>query len=66
MKLKKKEDQSMDASILLRRGIKIIMGSRGREGLESETGGGGRKGGRVRCGRRWGRSREDREFEQSM
>jgi hypothetical protein len=31
MKLKKKEDQSVDASILLRRGNKIIMESRGRE-----------------------------------
>jgi hypothetical protein len=28
MKLKKKEDQSVDASILLRRGNKIIMGGR--------------------------------------
>ena len=32
MKLKKKEDQSVDVSVLLRRGNKIIMGSRGREG----------------------------------
>jgi hypothetical protein len=31
MKVKKKEDQSMDASVLLRRGNKIITGSRGRE-----------------------------------
>jgi hypothetical protein len=31
MKLKKKEDQSVDASVLLRRGNKIIMGARGRE-----------------------------------
>jgi hypothetical protein len=28
MKLKKKEDQSVDASVLLRRGKKIIMGGR--------------------------------------
>ena len=33
MKLKKKEDQSVDASVLLRRGNKIIKGSRGWEGL---------------------------------
>jgi hypothetical protein len=29
MKLKKKEDQSVDASVLLRRGNKIIMKGRG-------------------------------------
>jgi hypothetical protein len=29
MKLKRKEDQRMDASVLLRRGNKIIKGSRG-------------------------------------
>jgi hypothetical protein len=29
MKLKKKEDQSVDASVLLRRGNKIITGDRG-------------------------------------
>jgi hypothetical protein len=28
MKLKKKEDQSMDASVLLRRGNKICMGAK--------------------------------------
>jgi hypothetical protein len=32
MELKKKEDQSVDASILHRRGIKLITGGRGREG----------------------------------
>ena len=31
MKLKKKEDQSVDASVLLRRGNKIFMGGKGRE-----------------------------------
>ena len=40
MKLKKKEDQIVDASVLLRRGNKIIKGSKGWEGL-------GRKRGRV-------------------
>jgi hypothetical protein len=33
MKLKKKEDQSVDASVLRRRGNKIIMEDRGWEGL---------------------------------
>ena len=50
MKLKKKEDQSVDASVLLRRGNKIITGGRilgGRE--EGEV-----KGGKTRCGRRHG------------
>ena len=31
MKLKKKEDQSVNASVLLRRGNKIIIGGRGRK-----------------------------------
>ena len=38
MKLKKKEDQSVDASVLLRRGNKMIMGGRGREGPGRESG----------------------------
>ena len=33
MKLKNREDQRVDASVLLRRGNKIIKGSRGWEGL---------------------------------
>jgi hypothetical protein len=45
MKLKGKEDQRMDASVLLGRGNKIIKGSRGFEGL-------GEKRGRIRYGRR--------------
>ena len=32
MKLNNKQDQSVDASVLLRKGNKIIMGERGREG----------------------------------
>jgi hypothetical protein len=51
MKLKEKEDQRVDVSVLLRRGYKIIMGGRGREGLGRERERGGDKGGRVRCGR---------------
>jgi hypothetical protein len=38
MKLKK-DDQSVDASLLLRRGKKIITGSRGRERSGRERGG---------------------------
>jgi hypothetical protein len=44
MKLKKKEDQSVDASVLHRRRNKIIMGSRGQEGF------GGKRGGRREKG----------------
>ena len=40
MKLKNKEDQSVDVSVLLRRRNKIIKGSRGWEGLERERRGG--------------------------
>ena len=46
MKLKKKEDQRVDASVLLRRGNKIIKGSRGWEGLGRKRRGGG--GGEVK------------------
>ena len=45
MKLKRKEDQRVDASVLLRRGNKIIKGSRGWEGLgRKRRGGGGKEG----------------------
>jgi hypothetical protein len=43
MKLKKKEDQSVDASVLLRRGNEILTGVW--EGLGRKRGGGGEKGG---------------------
>jgi hypothetical protein len=36
MKFKRKKDQGVDASVLLRRGNKIIKGSRGWEGLWEE------------------------------
>ena len=42
MKFKKKEDQSVDASVLLRRGNNIILGGRGRKGPGRERGGGGK------------------------
>jgi hypothetical protein len=47
MKLKKKEDQRVDASALLRRGDKIIKGSRGWEGLGRKRRGRGEKRGRI-------------------
>jgi hypothetical protein len=45
MKLKEKDDQSVDASILHRRGNKIITGAKAREGSRREKGGGGKIGG---------------------
>ena len=45
MKFNKKEDQSVDASILFRRGNKIITGSREREGPGREREGEGKGGG---------------------
>ena len=48
MKLNKKEGQSVDASIPLRRGNKIIMGGRGREGPGWERGQGGEEGNMIR------------------
>jgi hypothetical protein len=48
MKLKRKEDQRVDASVLLRRGNSIIKGSRGWDGLGRVRGGGGEKRGRIR------------------
>ena len=52
MKSRRKEDQIMDASVLLRRGNKIIKGSRGWEGLGRKRRGGGEKRSRIRYGRR--------------
>jgi hypothetical protein len=43
MRLKKKDNQSVEVSILLRMGNKIITGGRGREGSERDRGGGGKK-----------------------
>jgi hypothetical protein len=52
MKPKKKKDQRVDASVILRRGNKIIKGSKGWEGFGRKRRGGGEKGGRIRYGRR--------------
>jgi hypothetical protein len=51
MKLKKK-DQNVDASVILKRGNKILMGGRGWEGLGRKRGGRG-KGSRVSMGEDW-------------
>jgi hypothetical protein len=50
--LKKKEDQSGDAAVLLRWGNKIIMGDRVWEEWEEERRRREKKRGRIRCGRR--------------
>jgi hypothetical protein len=42
----------MDASVLLRRGNKIIMGGKGKEGSGRERGEGGKRGGKIRYERR--------------
>jgi len=44
MTFNKKEGPSMDASVLLRRGYKIIVGGRGREGPGWKRGRGGKNG----------------------
>ena len=44
MKLKRKEDQRVDASVILRGGNNIIKGSRGWGRLGRKRGGGGRRG----------------------
>jgi hypothetical protein len=44
MKLKKKQDQSVDVSVLLRRGNKIITGVRGWEEFGRNRGGRGKRG----------------------
>ena len=46
MKLKWKKEHRVDASVLLRRGNKIIKGSRGWEGLGRKRRGGGEKRGK--------------------
>jgi hypothetical protein len=55
----------MSASVILRRGNKIIMGGRRCEGLGWKKGGGGEgKGGKIRYGRRRWRCTEGQKIEQ--
>jgi hypothetical protein len=54
MKLKKREEHSVESSVLLRKGNKIITGSRKREQPWRERGVGGKRGLRIRCGSRQG------------
>ena len=61
MKLERKEDQRMDACVLLRRGNKIIKGSRGQEGLGRKKRGRGGKEGKNQV---WEEITEGQEFEQ--
>jgi hypothetical protein len=49
MELNKNEDKPVDASVLHRRGNKIITGCRRKEGPGRKRGGAKRKGGRIRC-----------------
>jgi hypothetical protein len=61
MKLKKKEEQSVDASILLKRGNKIITGGREREDLAGREEGEGKKRGSIRYEKRKERCPEGQE-----
>ena len=64
MKHKKKEDQSIEVSVLLRRQNKILMGGRGWKELGRKRGWGEEKGGRGRFVRRQRRWKEGQETEQ--
>jgi hypothetical protein len=64
MKLKRKEDQRVDASFLLRRGNKIIKGSRRREELGMKKRGKRGRGGRIRYVKRWRKYTEGQEVKQ--
>ena len=67
MELKKKENQSMDASILHRRGSKIITRDRRSEGSGRERGGGGKKvGDRIRCERSQGEVQRPRKLNEGV
>jgi hypothetical protein len=52
MKFKKRKDQNVDDSVLLRRGNKILMEGRGWEGIGRKRGRGGEEVGKVRYERR--------------
>ena len=61
MKPKKKEDQNVNASVLLRRRKNILTGGIGREGSGSERGKESKKGGRIRFQKRQERRKEGQE-----
>jgi hypothetical protein len=54
----------VNASVLFRRDNKLITGGRGRERIRRGSGGGAKRGYRIRCGRRQGRNTEGQEIEQ--
>ena len=58
MKLKRKEDQRVDASVLFRRGSNIIKGNRGWKRIGGREEWERKKRGRIRYGRRQARSPE--------
>jgi hypothetical protein len=58
MKLKRKEDQRVDVSVLLRKGNNIIKGNRGWEGLGRRRGGAGEKEGKNQVWEETGRCSE--------
>ena len=63
MKLNKREDQSVDASVLLRRENKIITGARTSERMGRTQGVERKKRDRIRCDWRQRRSTEGQEIE---
>jgi hypothetical protein len=63
MKFKKNNDESVDVSILHRRGNKIVTGGRRREKPGREREGGGKRGGRIRNWKGWERNTEGQEIE---
>jgi hypothetical protein len=66
MKIKKQEDQSMDTSVLLIRGNKIITGGKAWMGPGRKRGGKEEKRrARTKCVRRQGRCTEGQKIEQS-
>ena len=62
MKLKRKEDQSVDASTLLRKRNNIIKGSREKEELGRKRVGEEKKRCRIRYGKRWRRLQRVRKL----
>jgi hypothetical protein len=63
IKVKRKKNQRVDISVLLRREHNIIKGSRGKKEYERKRRRGKGKKGRIRCGRRWRGCTEGQEIE---